>query len=160
MGYKPTLGGLKKAQEFLSSKGYPMPTFQMNIYDDGKDVGPRWKPGKGRTISINEAIRKYGAMCEVVDVRLTNDKGDKSIHFSDNSRVGIMTCLAAIDRGWDALPEFNYGKPIDYRFKDFMESPDGTAFLILSRWGKTTISILDRIKFRLFPKRYATRVFA
>jgi hypothetical protein len=159
MGYKPTLGGLKKAQKFLSSKGYPMPIFQMNIYDDGKETDSRWKPGKGRTISIDEAIRKYGAMYEVVDVRLTNNKRDKSIQFSDKSHFDIMTAIAAIDDGYDALPEFNYGKPIDYRFKDFMAS-NNTVFLILSRWGKKTISILDRIKFRLFPESYATKVFA
>ena len=158
MGYKPTLGGLKKAQEFLNLKGHPMPIFQMNIYDDGQLAGLRWAPGKGRTISIDEAIRKYGAMCEVVDVRLASEQGDKFVQFSSTTRVGF-TGMDAMERGWDAILEFHKGDPVDYQFKDFMDS-DGNAFVNLARWGKATVSMLDRIKFRLFPKRYANEIFA
>ena len=160
MGYKPTLGGLKKAQEFLNLKGYPMPIFQMNIYDDGQLAGLRWAPGKGRTISIDEAIRKYGAMCEVVDVRMTNEQGDKFVQFSSNTRVGMFTGIDAMERELDVLLEFHEGDPVDYQFKDFMDSNDGTAFVNLARWGKATLTMLDRIKFRLFPKSYANEVFA
>ena len=160
MGYKPTLGGLKKAQEFLNLKGHPMPIFQMNIYDDGQLAGLRWAPGKGRTISIDEAIRKYGATCEMVDVRLTNEQGDKFVQFSDTTRCGMFTGMSAMENGWDVILEFHKGDPVDYQFKDFMNSGDGNAFVNLARWGKATISMLDRIKFRLFPKRYATEVFA
>lgn len=154
MGYKPTLGGLKKAQEFLNLKGYSMPIFQMNIYDDGQLAGLRWAPGKGRAISIDEAIRKYGAMCEVVDVRLTNEQSDKFVQFSSATRVGMFTGMNAMKNGWDAIPEF------DYQFKAFMDSNDGTTFVNLARWGKATLTMLDRIKFYLFPKRYANEVFA
>lgn len=155
MGYKPTLGGLKKAQEFLKLKGHPtMPIFQMNIYDDGKLVGLRWAPGKGRTISIDKAIRKYGAMCEMVDVRLTNKQGDKFIQFSSTTRVGLYTGIRAKENGWDVMIEFHY------KFKDFMDSNDGKAFVNLARWGKATVSMIDRLKFRFFPKQYATEVFA
>ena len=76
MGYKPTLGGLKKAQEFLKLKGHPLPIFQMDIYDGGQLVPFGWETGPGRTVSVDEAIREYGEMCEVVDVRLTNAVGD------------------------------------------------------------------------------------
>jgi hypothetical protein len=159
MGYKPTLGGLKKAQEFLNLKGHSMPIFQMNIYDDGQLAGLRWMPGKGRTISIDEAIRKYGAMWEVVDVRMTNEQGDKFVQFSSNIRVGMFTGMDAMERGWDALLEFHKGDPVDYQFKDFMDSY-GNAFVNLARWGKAKLTMLDRIKFRFFPKSYATEVFA
>ena len=159
MGYKPTLGGLKKAQEFLNLKGHSMPIFQMNIYEDGQLAGLRWAPGKGRTISIDEAIRKYGAMCEVVDVRMTNEQGDKFVQFSSNTRVGMFTGMDAMERGWDAILEFHKGDPVDYQFKNFMDS-DGNAFVNLARWGKATLTMLDRIKFRFFPKRYAAEVFA
>jgi hypothetical protein len=160
MGYKPTLGGLKKAQEFLNLKGHPMPIFQMNIYDDGQLAGLRWAPGKGRTISIDEAIRKYGAMCEVVDVRLANEQGDKFIQFSDTTRVGVFTGMNAMENGWDAILEFHKGDPVDYQFKDFMDSADGTTLVNLTQWGKAAVSMLDRIKFRFFPKRYASEIFA
>lgn len=161
MGYKPTLGGLKKAQEFLNLKGHSMPIFQMNIYDDGKLAGLRWVPGKGRTISIDEAICKYGAMCEVVDVRLANEQGDKFVQFSDTVHCGMFTGMSAMDNGWDVILEFHRGDPVDYQFKDFMNSnDDGNALVNLARWGKATISMLDRIKFRFFPERYANEVFA
>lgn len=160
MGYKPTLGGLKKAQEFLDLKGHPMPIFQMNIYDDGQLAGLRWAPGKGRTISIDEAIRKYGAMCEMVDVRLASEQGDKFVQFSDTTRCGMFTGMSAIDNGWDVILEFHKGDLVDYQFKDFMDSNDDNAFVNLARWGKATISVVGRIKFRLFPKRYANEIFA
>lgn len=156
MGYKPTLGGLKKAQEFLRSKGYPMPVFHMNIYDGGKFTGMRWTLGKGRKISIDEAIREYGAMCEVVDVRLANERGDKFVLFSSTTRVGMVTGFAAMENGWDVVLEFH--NPVDDPFKKLMATY-GKAFLNLARWGKAEVSTFDRIKFRLYPKHYA-KVFA
>lgn len=155
-GYKPTLGGLKKAQEFLAFKGYPMPIFQMNIYDDGQQVSERWIPGKGRTIPIQEAIDKYGAACEVVNVRLTNEQGDKFIQFSDINRVGLSAGLYEAGRDWDVRLEFHKG---DDKFKDFMDSRDGLTFSDLARWGKPRPSLLDQIKLSLFPKRYAVEIF-
>ncbi|MBI3572046.1 hypothetical protein HY091_00725 [Candidatus Kaiserbacteria bacterium] len=158
VGYKPTLGGLKKAQEFLNFKGYPMPIFQMNIYADGQLAGLRWAPGRGRTVSIDEAIRKYGATCEMVDVRLTNARNDKFVQFSDAVHCGIFTCMSARENGWDVILEFHKGDPVDYEFKDFMDL-NGDAFVKLARWGKAAPSMLDRIKFRFFSKRYAAEMF-
>lgn len=160
MGYKPTLGGLKKAQEYLSLKGYPMPVFQMDIYEDGRMVGLRMAPGKGRTVSIDKAILKYGAMCEMMDVRLSTEQGDKFVQFSEALKCGMFTGMSALENGWDVLLEWHGGIPVDFEFKDFMDSSDGRAFVNLARWGKTTPSFLDRIKFHLFPKHYAAEVFA
>lgn len=160
MGYKPTLGGLKKAQEFLRKKGYSLPIFQTNIYDDGQLAGLRWMPGNGRTISIDEAIHKYGEMCEVEDVRLANEQGDKCIQFSRITRAGMYTGLCAKESGWDVIMEFRIGDPPDYQFKDFINSADGIAFVSLARWGKASASMLDRIGFSLFPKHYARKNFA
>ncbi|OHA91297.1 MAG: hypothetical protein A2758_02435 [Candidatus Zambryskibacteria bacterium RIFCSPHIGHO2_01_FULL_49_18] len=157
MGYKPTLGGLKKAQEFLHLKGHPMPIFQMDIYEDGQRDGLIWTPGKGRTIPIDEAIGRFGAMYEVADIRLTNKQGGKFVQFTNNTR--LINGLEWEEVGWDAIPEFHYGNPVDHRFKDFTVLY-GTTFVNLARWGKVNVTILDRIKFRLFPKRYASEIFA
>ncbi|MEN9558130.1 MAG: hypothetical protein RL141_499 [Candidatus Parcubacteria bacterium] len=160
MDYRPTLGGLKKAQEFLSSKGHPMPIFQMDIYEDGEHVGTRWVPGKGRVISIDEAIRQYGAMREVVDVRLANEQGDTFVQFSHIARVSVMMGIRAIQDSWGAIPEFYQDEATDRSFIEFMDSPDGTTFLSLARWGKAAPTILDRLTFLFFPKRYARATFA
>lgn len=156
MGYKPTLGGLKKAQEFLDLKGILLPVFEMDIYRDGTRVAFRWAPGKGRIISIDDAIQKYGAGCEVVDVRFTDERGDSSIVFSDNARIGMFSGIDARESGWDAIVEYHSH---NHSIEDFMDSADGTAFVKLARWGKPKPSILDRLKFYLFPTRYAAEVF-
>lgn len=156
MGYKPTLGGLRIAQEFLCLMGFPLPVFQMDIFDDGENAELRWVPGKGQTIPIDEAIRKFGAKREVTNVRLANEQGDKFVVFSSLTHVGMFTAKDAMDHGWDVVLEFHQ----DHRFKNFMDSENGQVFLNLARWGKSWPTILDRIIFQLFPGYYASKVFA
>lgn len=157
---EPTLGGLKKAQEFLALKGFPMPIFQMDIYSDYQLAGLRRVPGKGRTISIDEAICKYGAMHEVVDVRLTNKKGNKFVSFSWYEHFGYSYHRDAMMNGNIVIVEFHKGNPMDYKFNDFMNSNDVDVLLNLACWGKPKLTMLDRIKIRFFPKRYAAEVYA
>lgn len=160
MGYKPTLGGLKKAQEFLKLKGHLLPVFQMNIYDDGQLMGSCWMPGKGRTIPIDEAIRTYGVMCEVVDVQLSSEQGDAFVRFSSTLHASLFTGIEGVERGWDVVPEFHKDSPVDCGdFKNFRDSADGKAFMNLARWGKSAVSWLDRLEFSLFPESYGREIF-
>ena len=83
--YKPTLGGLKKLQQFMEKNFYPMPIFQIDILHDYRAVGGKRELGKGEKVSINEAIRKQGVNCRVIDVRLASESGDRFIQFIDPS---------------------------------------------------------------------------
>lgn len=149
MQYKPTLGGLKKAQEFFNVKGFPMPIFEMYVdatFEEGKITST-----KGRVISIDEAIKEHGAICEVTDVRLVNVRGDKFINF-----VGLrpplcdpFTAYTSAYNGWGVLIRFCK----DPAFGKFMNSKDGKKAMDLARWGKRP-NILDRIKFRFLPNQY------
>lgn len=158
MGYKPTLGGLKKAQEFLAFKGYPLPVFQTDIYEHGEWLYIRFVPGKGQAASIDEAIRKQGSMREVVDVRLTTERGDRALVFSDIKYVGRADIYELGGR-YDALMEFD-ASGSDPSFERFMKSENGGVIENLARWGKETVTWFDRIKFHFFPRRYARKVFA
>lgn len=157
--YKPTLGGLKKVQEFLDLNGRSLPIFQMNIHDDEHLAGRRRFPGQGRTITIDEAIRKYGAMYNVVDVRLANEQGDKFIQFNslknDNRYLAVAS---AIENLTEVTIECHMGDPMDHEFKDFLDS-NGRRLMKLARWGKMKVSVCDWIKFHFFAKRYSTEVF-
>ncbi|MFA6338608.1 MAG: hypothetical protein WCW87_00920 [Candidatus Paceibacterota bacterium] len=160
MGYRPTLGGLKKAQEFLSLNGFPLPFFRIHIYNDSKHEVAEPLPIKGTTVSIDEMIRKYGPLQKVVDVRLSNEKGDKAVLFIRIDRAGLKIGKNEKKKDLDAVPKFWYGDPVDDQFKNFMCSVNGDLFLNIAQWGKSMPTMFELFKFRFFPKRYATKVFA
>lgn len=157
MGYKPTLGGLKKAQEYLTANGFPMPIFQMDIFDDGKYLGLGVKEaGQGRTIAIEEAIEKFGSANEVVDVKLSSTDAKRYIQFASSEHCGFMTGLDAMQNGMDCLIQV---PTKDYELRDFLSSKDGRRVVNVARWGKQKPSLFDRVKFTLFRHRYAEEVF-
>ena len=156
--YKPTLGGLKKVQEFLDQNGRSLPIFQMNIHDVEHLAGRRRFPGQGRMITIDEAIRKYGAMYEMVDVRLANEQGDKFIQFNSLDNAGLLAVAYAIENLLEVTIERHMGDPMDHEFKDFLDS-NGRRLMKLARWGKMKVSVCDWLKFHFFPKCYSTEVF-
>jgi len=162
MGYKPTLGGLKKAQEFLKKNGYPMQIFQTNIYDEKHEEAvygelTREIPDNGQTISIDEAIRKHGAIQRMMDVQLTNEKGNLFIRFSHHHHLMILD---------DRMAQYGFLKAVleyptdNSSFNEFIESNNNWKIVNnLARWGKEEPSISDKIKFRLFPQSYAAKIF-
>lgn len=162
MGYKPTLGGLKKAQEFLDQKGLKMPVFQTDIYEGGSFAVGGWVPGTGQTADLDEAIRTHGPLHEVRDVRLGNAQKDGFILFSDWTRAGFVTAMQAKDDGWDVLIGAYVNKAnqaLYEQLKAFLDSGDGAAFVSIARWGKPNVTLLDKLKFRFMPKSYSDEVF-
>ena len=163
MEHKPTLGGLKAAQAFLAQNGHAMPIFRVEIYADHQRAGFRSVAGKGRPVSINEMIRERGATSEVIDVRLSNEKGTKFVQFSDPASVSLGSIMMAYspigtgDRNARVLVEI---PTADRKLKSFLESEKGAHFYKIVRWGKARPNIIDWIKFHLFPKRYEATVFA
>lgn len=160
MGYKPTLGGLKKAQGFLSSKGYPMPILQMNSYSFGKLEDSKHVPVDVDTVSIDEMIETHGSMHEVVDVRITNKKGDKFIQFIDTAHLGERDGKDARGEGFDVIIESNKDDSGDAQFINFMNSDAISEFMFFARWGKLNLTKLEWLKFCCLPKLYADEVFA
>lgn len=155
MGYKPTLGGLKKAQGFLESKGWAMPIFQTDIYSTFQMEGMRQVPVGGQTVSLDEAIQEHGAACRVMDVQLMDEGGEAFVRFSDITHFGVGTMQEAMLYGWDVKVEFHK----EDKFKGFMDSADGSRLVNIARWGKPTVSVLGRIMFFLCPRAYAAYVF-
>lgn len=110
MGYKPTLGGLKIAQEYLKKEGYPLPVFQINIYS-GKEVGGylgpiRQTPTNGQTASIDDLIREHGKMHQMEDVRLTDETGTNYIQFSNFKHLSCFHATMAAYANLKAVLEW------------------------------------------------------
>lgn len=156
MGCKPTLGGLKKAQEFLRLRGYPMPILKVNVRRCAL-ISESWDV-KGMGISLDDAIRKYGPMREVVNVALISECGKRLLLFVSNKRLPFSYTWRPMARGWSTTLFYSRGNP---QFADFITSKeDGKIFVNLVRWGKPEVTIHDRAKFRFSPERYAIDVFS
>ncbi|MBI5148152.1 hypothetical protein HZA33_00555 [Candidatus Pacearchaeota archaeon] len=55
---KPTLGGIRKLQEYLNTTPFPMPVFRYDIYHAKKVDIFHDVPGEGMELNINELIKK------------------------------------------------------------------------------------------------------
>jgi len=156
MGYKPTLGGLKKAQEFLKSHGYDLPVIKLNAYNNCRTEDGQKFPGGGFTVRIEEEIRLRGALTEVDDVLITDEKERIFVGFVSLRHLGTLQRYAYIDANMDvAVSPSQY----DYQWGVFLRDKCA-KFVRIARWGKARVSILDRIKFRYFPKWYADEAFS
>lgn len=158
MGHKPTLGGLKRAQDFLSLRGFPLPTVKVNVRLNRILLNDlRWDATRTRSISLSNVIAKRGPMYEIVNVGLVSEYGDRFLLFVSNAYVPPYLAKQSRGRGWDTFLFISRG---DHRFVDFVNSEEDGAILVnLVRWGKPEVTMRDRIRFRLSPGVYATEVF-
>ncbi len=156
MGYKPTLGGLKKAQEYLAGKGSPMPVFQMEVF--AEEMRDPLIPWYGRTIPIQEAIKKYGPLHEVVHVRISSEDGERSVHFRGICHLPVFKAQSAMEGGEDCAVEFSAKNtnPVDLEVKKLV---DDHTFMNIARFGKPDPSFIDLLMFRFCPVCYANKVF-
>ncbi|OGZ19964.1 MAG: hypothetical protein A2626_00835 [Candidatus Nealsonbacteria bacterium RIFCSPHIGHO2_01_FULL_38_55] len=157
MKRKPTLGGLKKVQEFLKSKGHAMPIVQMGIYDDYQLVGGpatlRREPGKGKNVSLNELINALSPMHRVINVRLANEYGGAFIEFSERrNATSALELMGSAGEGQDkVVVEYSAALRELFISDDVME---------LAQWGKVAPSLFERFIFYASPSLYAKKVFA
>ncbi len=145
MGYKPTLGGLKKAQYFLWENGFDLPIFQMHIYDKVLIEEP-----------IDTAIEKYGAHHKVVNVCLTNKSFESFIVFSSLQYSDAAQVQDAKVSNWSVVISCNKK---DTALENFWKSDNGNILMNLIIWGRPNPSFLDRILCCLFPKKYWAGLF-
>lgn len=162
MLHKPTLGGLRKVQEFFSANGYPLDFFQTDIYKGGQFLGPGgWKASDGITQPLKElGIERLGE--EVEDVRLTNlpEKTDHTlfIQFSSLAHLPLYMGMHCQDQGLAVSLETSTEKASP-EFAAFVRANSG-RIMSLAIWGKESPSRIDKIRFNLTRKRYAEQVFA
>jgi hypothetical protein len=140
---KPTLGGLKKLQQFMGKNGYPMPVFQTDIFQDGMVKGKFLLDG-GEKVSIDEEIRKQGAGFKIINVRLTDEKGKRFIQFIDPILYSNYIFLPIYFRRINADLQFSEGKTEDEKsFTDFLNAQHDAIFEI-AFWGKENPSVMDK----------------
>lgn len=155
MNNMPTIGGLKKTMEYLKSNGFDLSRLQMRIYDDGRSAGhPQLGsiPGKGKEISIRQAIEEQGISAEVIDVRLSSEEGERSIAFVQPWHCDIFINFEA---GGDCVILFSRN---DAAFEEFIRSHQ-KEIQAISRWGKPKPTIFDRCLFSLLPWCYFRLAF-
>jgi hypothetical protein len=105
LGYRPTIGGLEKLQEFLDGYGFLLPNFYMDVRGSGRSESLPDEDISKKMISFDEAKRRYGAEAEVVDVRLANEDGSSYIQFSSPTNYGIFTALISKVLGMSVVVE-------------------------------------------------------
>lgn len=146
----PTLGGLKKLQEFLEKQGFPMPVFAMDIYRDKRratsEIGEPtsgWTAGKGMVVSLIDEIKTHGPLHGVIDVQLTNQGGNKFVRFSNPAWWGGLVCARAIVDDDNVFVSSHRG---DSDFNQFFgELCKTSGFSNLLKYGKVKPSLRDRI---------------
>ena len=149
MGYRPTLGGLKKLQVFLEANRFPVPIIKTDVYKTGASWGLQWSPGAGAVISLEEYIRTHGKMYLADDICLTSEDNSRLLLFSTSVESGCRLLereahIVFLCRG-------------SSEFCQFIESSD--VVYNLARFGKTKVNIFDRLAFFCNPKRYSKKVF-
>lgn len=143
MGHrKPTLGGLKKLKEGFSLAGFDLPILQMNIWKGstrGGRIGIAFVPGEGDTISIDEAIKKYGEGYRVEDVRLCNEDKSLEVMFVSESH-SLFPCM---DDGFNEV-EILCSKN-DPEFINFLESEVCGKLIYIAQKGIFWQSLFNRL---------------
>lgn len=166
MNYKiPTLGGLKKLQEFFAANGFPLPTFQTNIYDGQhpSEVSlctPAIPPEDARTVSIDDMLARFGPLHEINDVILLGERG--GIQFSDTTHFLTPVMIGIIqDAGWGCyLQIIGTVENDDWEFEDFINSLSNEDIMSIAHFGKRKPSIRDKFLLYISPIRYAQKTFA
>lgn len=167
MNYKmPTLGGLKKLQEFFATNGFPLPTFQTNIYDGQRLSGiylctPATPPEDARTVSLDDELVQFGPLHEINDIRLLGENG-RGIQFSDTAHFFAAATTEIIHAaGWGChLSIMGTTKNDDWEFEDFINSLSNEDIMSIAHFGKRKPSIRDKFLLYISPIRYAQKTFA
>lgn len=127
---KPTLGGLRKAREFLYLRWIDLPEFEHSLtYDVGKDY-------YGKSASLDELIDIHGPLHEMHDVRLMSNEGQ---HFAMFVFADVVT--------FDGKTQWQ------------ISTEDRRTVDNLARYGMRKPSWRDRMRFSYFPHQYAAEVF-
>lgn len=135
-GYKPTLGGLQKLQEYLKENGFDLPVFQINIYKEGRrGAFGTWTHGGGESILVEDAIQLYGTKHEVTNIALASPGLEKYFLISDLGHSGSTSETEALTNGFACTIGFCPASSVDPRFAQFLEL-NFTKILEIARWGK------------------------
>jgi len=158
--YRPTLGGIKKLQDFLAIHGHPMPHFQMNTYDDPVFNERRGEPivygGRRIILPIDQAIQELGVMCEVLDVRVISEDRSCYLDFVNSEHLSPFVALEAYMNNSDCAERYVCNGVECAKFYE----TNRMNIWNLARYGKAKPSFVDRWRFSHRPERYRQLVFA
>lgn len=154
----PTLGGLKKAQDFLVSNGFAVKA-KTGVYDNDKLGDFHIDTFRCMTpIPFERAIHDFGLTAEIENARLEFEDGRQLAQFIGlTSLDDMMMAVILIERGVRCLLELN---ETNMEFGRLAEDPSFLPrFLNTCVYGKPNLSLRDKIMLKYFPKHWAKKVF-